>query len=175
MSRRSMRCREASLTCLWSTTLSTMEVMMQLMVLANMKIIILCQRHSGILVSLDGGMRSRRGQIKEMVKIVDHLLIPALLFSAIQHPTNCIYYLDLVPRICPTTRLEIPIPTICMEVARPIAVPRVAWGTTRGMDGHMLACSHSRGVRLSCRMCYEGVIKQTIRRYLSFGCVYFCN
>lgn len=32
---------------------------MQLMVLANMKIIILCQRHSGILVSLDGGRRWR--------------------------------------------------------------------------------------------------------------------
>lgn len=55
-------------------------------------------------------------------------------------------YLDLVPRICPTTRLDTPIPTICMEVARPMAVPRVAWGTTRGMDGHMLAWSHSRGV-----------------------------
>lgn len=34
--------------------------------------------------------------------------------------------LDLVPKICPTTRLETPIPTICMDVARPMAVPRVA-------------------------------------------------
>lgn len=41
------------LTCLWSTTLSITEVTMQLMVLANMKIIILCQRHNGILVSLN--------------------------------------------------------------------------------------------------------------------------
>lgn len=46
--RQTVRC----LTCLWSTMLSSTEVMMQLMVLANMKIIILCQRHNGILVSL---------------------------------------------------------------------------------------------------------------------------
>lgn len=51
-----MRCLAGSLTCLWSTTLSTTEVTMQLTVLANMKIIILCQRHSGILVSLDGAV-----------------------------------------------------------------------------------------------------------------------
>ena len=48
-------------------------------------------------------------------------------------------YLDLVPRICPTTRLETPMPIICTDVARPIAVPRVAWGTTSGIEGHILA------------------------------------
>lgn len=69
MSRRLTRCRQASLTCRWSTTLSMTEVTMQLMVLANMKIIILCQRHSGILVSLDGGMRRGRGQREERVKV----------------------------------------------------------------------------------------------------------
>lgn len=171
MSTRLTKCREASLTCLWSTTLRITEVTMQQMVLANMKIIILCQRHSGILVSLDGGTRRGRGQRKH----VDHLLKSASLFSAVQRPTNSFYYLDLVPRICPTTRLETPIPTICMEVARPMAVPRVAWGTTRGMDGHMLACSHSRGVRSSWRVSYEGAIKQTICRYFWFGFIYFCN
>lgn len=48
-------------------------------------------------------------------------------------------HLDLVPRICPTTRLEMPMPIICTDVARPIAVPSVACGTTRGIEGHILA------------------------------------
>lgn len=48
-------------------------------------------------------------------------------------------HLDVVPSICPTTRLEMPMPIICMDVANPIAVPSVAWGTTRGIEGHMLA------------------------------------
>ena len=42
------------------------------------------------------------------------------------------------PSICPTIRLEMPIPIICMEVVRPMAVPTVAWLTTRGIDGHIL-------------------------------------
>lgn len=47
--------------------------------------------------------------------------------------------LDFVPRICPTITLERPIPIICTDVASPMAVPKVAWGTTSGMEGHMLA------------------------------------
>lgn len=53
-------------------------------------------------------------------------------------------YLDLVPKICPTIRLDTPIPIICTEVASPMAVPRVAWGTTRGIDGHILACNRGQ-------------------------------
>lgn len=83
----------------------------------------------------------------------------ASLLNVVQCHRSSIYYLDLVPRICPTTRLDTPIPTICMEVARPMAVPKVAWGTTRGMDGHMLAWSHSRGV---CSLRRLGAVKQTI-------------
>jgi len=48
-------------------------------------------------------------------------------------------YFLFLPRICPTTRFEMPIPIICMEVVTPIAVPTVAGLTTRGMDGHRLA------------------------------------
>jgi len=61
----------------------------------------------------------------------------ALLMSLLEkkkHP-----HLDFVPRMCPTIRFERPTPIICTEVASPIAVPKVAWGTTRGMDGHILA------------------------------------
>lgn len=94
---------------------SSTEVRMQQMVLANMKIIILCQRHKGILVSLD---RKRRKQEKS------NSINKVWRFITIITMNNS--YLDLVPKICPTTRLDMPIPTICMEVARPMAVPRVA-------------------------------------------------
>lgn len=52
------------MTCLWSTMLSSTEVMMQPIVLANMKIIILCQRHNGILVSLDEKIRKEYRQVR---------------------------------------------------------------------------------------------------------------
>ena len=49
-------------------------------------------------------------------------------------------YFWLLPRILPTTRFDIPIPIICIDVVKPIAVPTVAWLTTSGIEGHMLAC-----------------------------------
>lgn len=88
----------------------------------------------------------------------------ASLLNVVQCPRSSIYYLDLVPRICPTTRLDTPIPTICMEVARPMAVPRVAWGTTRGMDGHMLAWSHrkQRSLLITQARCSEANHQQLV-------------
>ena len=141
------------LTCLWSTTLSITEVMMQLMVLANMKIIILCQRHNGILVSLNREWRKHQRSV-EIYYISCSICTESLIWST--------SYLDLVPRICPTTRLDTPIPTICMEVARPMAVPRVAWGTTRGIDGHML--DWKTGFKLKCTLFLY--IKRDKRIYL---------
>ena len=41
-----------------------------------------------------------------------------------------------MPRIAPTTWLEIPIPIICIEVVTPMAEPTVEPGTTSGMEGH---------------------------------------
>ena len=52
--------------------------------------------------------------------------------------------LSLFPRICPTIRLDIPIPIICMEVVRPMAVPTVAWETTSGIEGHKLAWNEKK-------------------------------
>ena len=48
-------------------------------------------------------------------------------------------HLFFSPRICPTMRLQMPMPIICREVVSPMAVPTVDWLTTRGMVGHMLA------------------------------------
>lgn len=99
---------------------SSTEATMQQMVLASMKIIILCQRHKGILVSLNKNMEERgkgqtlRGRAGDPTM---HCNIPLIVNNS---------YLDLVPKICPTTRLDMPIPTICVDVARPMAVPRVA-------------------------------------------------
>lgn len=105
--------------------LSSTEVTMQLTVLASMKIIILLQRHSGILASL----YQKEKQTTQALTVEQ------------THLQETFDHLVWVPNICPTTRLDNPMPTICMEVARPMAVPRVAWGTTRGMEGHMLAWS----------------------------------
>lgn len=107
--------------------------MIQLTVLANIKIIILCQRHTGILVSLT--IKNCLGEYWWYIYIYTYNTM-----------TYSISYLDLVPKICPTTRLDTPIPIICMEVARPMAVPRVAWGTTKGIDGHMLALDEAQSV-----------------------------
>lgn len=101
---------------------SSTEVTMQQMVLASMKIIILCQRHKGILVSLSkkkkkGGNRRSQTLTRRTGDPTMHCNIPLILKNS---------YLDLVPKICPTTRLDTPIPTICVDVARPMAVPRVA-------------------------------------------------
>ncbi|TNN38434.1 hypothetical protein EYF80_051410 [Liparis tanakae] len=46
--------------------------------------------------------------------------------AALQGDNTPFSYLDLEPRICPTTRFDNPIPTIWTEVARPMAVPSVA-------------------------------------------------
>lgn len=80
------------------------------------------------------------------------LITASTLHCATSQKQKKMYYLDLVPRICPTTRLDTPIPTIWMEVARPMAVPRVAWGTTRGMDGHMLAWSSEQRFNWLCKL-----------------------
>lgn len=46
--------------------------------------------------------------------------------QAVRRAPRAVSYLDWVPKICPTTRLETPIPIIWTEVARPMAVPMVA-------------------------------------------------
>ena len=43
-----------------------------------------------------------------------------------------------ISRMLPTTKLHEPIPTICIEVIRPMAVPRKLGLTTNGTEGHKL-------------------------------------
>lgn len=47
------------------------------------------------------------------------------------------FYLLLVPKMYPIIRLDIPIPAKDAAPVRPMAVPVVACGTTRGMDDHV--------------------------------------